>query len=116
MDNTTSVLHEVKEFCNETSIHGLGQIANDRAWVIKRLLWFGVVVACFTYAGYQLSFKIEGIYVHCTIQRKILQHPDNVLLVKDLLKIQTISNKLYLHSMDRGTNNGNFGIYFLFSW
>ena len=60
MDNTTSVLHEVKEFCNETSIHGLGQIANDRAWVIKRLLWFGVVVACFTYAGYQLSFKIEA--------------------------------------------------------
>ena len=67
MDNTTSVLHEVKEFCNETSIHGLGQIANDRAWVIKRLLWLGVVVACFTYAGYQLSFKIEGtIYVQST--------------------------------------------------
>ena len=71
MDNTTSVLHEVKEFCNETSIHGLGQIANDRAWVIKRLLWLGVVVACFTYAGYQLSFKMEGtIYNLCIMNFK----------------------------------------------
>ena len=71
MDNTTSVLHEVKEFCNETSIHGLGQIANDRAWVIKRLLWLGVVVACFTYAGFQLSFKIEGtIYNLCIMNFK----------------------------------------------
>ena len=111
MNNTSSVLHEVKEFCNETSIHGLGQIANDRNRVIKRLLWFGVVVACFTYAGYQLSFKIEGMYIV-----QFIVNLNSVLLVKDLLKIQTISNKLYLHSMDRGTNNGNFGIYFLFCY
>ena len=55
------LLKELKEFCNETSIHGLGQIANDKLSILKRLLWFGIFVGSIVYAGRQLVFSIKGM-------------------------------------------------------
>ena len=54
------LLNEIKEFCSETSIHGLGQIANDKLSILKRLLWFGIFAGCIAYAGTQLVFSIKG--------------------------------------------------------
>ena len=54
-------LEELKNFSRETSIHGLGQIANDRTHVLKRLIWFGIFAGCLVYAGQQLSSSIKGI-------------------------------------------------------
>ena len=51
---------ELKSFCNETSIHGLGQIANNRASIIKRLLWLAIFVGCLAYAGQQLVLSIQS--------------------------------------------------------
>ena len=51
---------EMKSFCSETSIHGLGQIANDRASIIKRLLWLAIFVGCLTFAGKELVLSIQG--------------------------------------------------------
>ena len=52
---------ELKNFCNETSIHGIGQIANDQAPVIKRIIWLTIFVASLAYAGQQLASTIKGI-------------------------------------------------------
>ena len=54
------LLKEVKEFCSETSIHGLGQVANDKLSILKRLLWFGIFAGCIAYAGTQLFSSIKG--------------------------------------------------------
>ena len=54
------LLEELKSFCNETSIHGLGQIANDRIHVLKRLFWVLMFVGSLVYAGIQLSSSIRG--------------------------------------------------------
>ena len=51
---------ELKHFCNETSIHGLGQIANGGIQFLKRLIWFGIFVGCLAYAGQQLYSTIKG--------------------------------------------------------
>ena len=56
------LLSELKEFCNETSIHGLGQIANDKLSIFKRLMWSVIFVGSIVYAGRQLVFSIKGIF------------------------------------------------------
>ena len=54
------LLEELKDFTNQTSIHGIGQIANDRAPVIKRIIWFAIFVGSLAYAGQQLASTIKG--------------------------------------------------------
>ena len=56
------LLKELKEFCTETSIHGLGQIANDKISILKRILWLLIFVGCLGYAGNQLISSIECMY------------------------------------------------------
>ena len=55
-------LHELKEFSQETSIHGLGQIANNAASKTKRLVWVIVFVLSITYAGFMLHDAYHGVY------------------------------------------------------
>ena len=54
------ILKELKDFSNQTSIHGLGQIADDRAPVIKRIIWLAIFVASLVYAVQQLASTMEG--------------------------------------------------------
>ena len=58
---TTMIVEELKIFCNETSIHGLNQIANDSLHGLKRFLWLAIFIGCLIYAGHQLSLSIKGI-------------------------------------------------------
>ena len=57
----TMLLEELKDFSNQTSIHGLGQIANERAPILKRIIWFTIFVGSLAYAGQQLASIIKGI-------------------------------------------------------
>ena len=54
------LLEELKAFCGETSIHGLGQIANDTASAVKRLLWLVTFIGSLFYAAQQLSLSFTG--------------------------------------------------------
>ena len=54
------LLEELKDFSNQTSIHGIGQIADDRAPVIKRIIWFAIFAGSLAYAGQQLASTIKG--------------------------------------------------------
>ena len=54
------LMEELKDFCHETSIHGLGQIANTRASGVKRLLWLGLFLVSLLYAGQQLTSSIRS--------------------------------------------------------
>ena len=54
------LLEELKEFSNQTSIHGPSQIANNSASNLKRLIWFIIFVVSLAYAGEQLASTIVG--------------------------------------------------------
>ena len=54
------VTKELKEFCNETSIHGPSHIANAQNSILKRLLWFAIFAGCLAYAGNQLVNSVKG--------------------------------------------------------
>ena len=65
------LLEELKKFCCTTSIHGLGQIADNNASIIKRLVWLGIFVGCLAYAGKELVLSTQGMskddYIHFTV-------------------------------------------------
>ena len=52
-------LRELKIFCQETTIHGLNHISDEKESLWKRFLWSFIVIACFIYAGSMLysAFK-----------------------------------------------------------
>ena len=54
------VLKELKEFCGETSIHGLSHIVYAQNSILKRLLWFAIFIGCLAYAGNQLMVSVKG--------------------------------------------------------
>ena len=54
------LLKELKDFSDKTSIHGIGHIADDRAPVIKRIIWLAIFVGSLAYAGQQLVSTIKG--------------------------------------------------------
>ena len=54
------LLEDLKDFCQETSIHGLAQIANTRTSGVKRVLWFLMFLGSLAYAGQQLVSSISS--------------------------------------------------------
>ena len=56
------ILEELRDFSNQTSIHGPSQIANDQAPTLKRLIWLAIFVGSLAYAGQQLVSTIKGNY------------------------------------------------------
>ena len=54
---------DLKEFSQGTSIHGLGQIADDAATKTKRFLWIIIFVGSLTYAGVMLHDAYQGGYL-----------------------------------------------------
>ena len=59
------LLQDLKEFSQETSIHGLGQIADDAATKTKRFLWIIIFVGSLSYAGVMLHDAYHGGYTLC---------------------------------------------------
>ena len=57
------LLQDLKEFSQETSIHGLGQIADDAATKTKRFLWIIIFVGSLSYAGVMLHDAYHGGYI-----------------------------------------------------
>ena len=55
------LLEELKTFCAETSIHGLTQVVDVRASVLKRFLWLGIFVGSLCFAGEQLVISLKGM-------------------------------------------------------
>ena len=56
------LLQDLKEFSQETSIHGLGQIADDAATKSKRFIWIIIFLGSLTYAGFMLHDAYIGGY------------------------------------------------------
>ena len=50
----------LKEFCQNTSIHGLSAIVDAKSSVIKRIGWFVIFVISLLYAGTQLKENVDS--------------------------------------------------------
>ena len=50
----------LKEFCQNTSIHGLKSIVDAKSSLIKRIAWFVIFVISILYAGVQLKGNVDS--------------------------------------------------------
>ena len=50
-------------FANNTSIHGLVQIAKKSSSNAKRIAWFIIFVLSMVYAGFQIAAEVKCKYV-----------------------------------------------------
>ena len=50
----------LKEFCQNTSIHGLSSIVDAKSSLVKRIAWFVIFVASISYAGIQLKDNVDS--------------------------------------------------------
>ena len=50
----------LKEFCQNTSIHGLSSIVEAKSSLIKRIAWFVIFVISISYAGIQLKGNVDS--------------------------------------------------------
>ena len=93
------LMEELKDFCHETSIHGLGQIANTRASGVKRLLWLGLFLVSLLYAGQQLMSSIRSKLKYFEVTYSGLFNHEKI--IDSVLQIRILSD----FSMDRGTSH-----------
>ena len=50
----------LKEFCQNTSIHGLSSIVEAKNSLIKRIAWAVIFVISISYAGIQLKDNVDS--------------------------------------------------------
>ena len=50
----------LKEFCQNTSIHGLSSIVEAKSSLIKRIAWAVIFVISISYAGIQLKDNVDS--------------------------------------------------------
>ena len=59
---TLMVVQDFVAFCQETTIHGLNHVTGISS-LLQRLLWGGILVTSFFYAGTMLKSAIDGKYL-----------------------------------------------------
>ena len=61
---TMIVTKKLKEFCQNTSVHGLAYVADDKSSWFKRLAWLAIFLVCFSYASITVKQSIDGEYTN----------------------------------------------------
>ena len=54
------VKEKLREFCQNTTVHGLGFIVDTKSTLFKRLAWLVIFLLSVSYAGIQLKESIDG--------------------------------------------------------
>ena len=61
---TMIVTNRLKEFCQNTTVHGLAFVVDEKSSWFKRLAWLGIFLVCFSYASMTVKQSIDGEYTH----------------------------------------------------
>ena len=69
---------DLKEFCKNSSVHGLAFIVDDDSSLARRIGWIFIFLVSISYAGVQLKGSIDGMLIinlekHFTIQLRAKQ-------------------------------------------
>ena len=50
----------LRDFCENTSVHGLAFVVESKSSVLKRLAWMTIFLMCLSYAIMQIKESIDG--------------------------------------------------------
>ena len=84
----------LKEFCQNTSIHGLSSIVEAKSSLIKRITWFVIFVISISYAGIQLKGNVDSKLTLSIMQIR------NILRKQLKVGRESDNNMLLSHFMD----------------
>ena len=65
----------LRDFCKNTSVHGLRFVVETKSSILKRLAWMTIFLICLTYAIMQIKESIDGrlrnsaLHTYCTTIR-----------------------------------------------
>ena len=71
------ILSTLKEFCETTSIHGLGFIVKANTSLVKRTAWFVIFLISISYAGIQLKESVESKFTYFMLWQNIIKNRIN---------------------------------------
>ena len=54
---------DLKEFCKNSSVHGLALIVDDNSSLARRIGWIFIFLVSISYAGIQLKGSIDGMLI-----------------------------------------------------
>ena len=61
------LVEKLTQFAGETTIHGIGYIAQSSSSLTKRMLWLFLLTGALTYAGLQIKSVVECKKVFITV-------------------------------------------------
>ena len=50
----------LRDFCENTSVHGLAFVVESKSSILKRLAWMTIFLMCLSYAIMQIKESIDG--------------------------------------------------------
>ena len=89
----------LKEFCQNTSIHGLRSIVDAKNSLIKRIAWFVIFLISILYAGIQLKENVDS--------KLALSMWETIIQIRNILRKQlkagreSDNNMLWSHLTDK---------------
>ena len=86
----------LREFCENTSVHGLAFVVESKSSILKRLAWMTIFMMCLSYAIMQIKESIDGRMRN--IQYKYIYHK-NALNIYSQIRSIHIGFQLYLFNI-----------------
>ena len=50
----------LRDFCKNTSVHGLAYVVESKSSIFKRLAWMTIFLMCLSYAIMQIKESVDG--------------------------------------------------------
>ena len=63
----------LRDFCKNTSVHGLAFVVESKSSVLKRLAWMTIFLMCLTYAIMQIKESIDGRIINIALHTYIIK-------------------------------------------
>ena len=66
----------LREFCENTSVHGLAFVVESKSSILKRLAWMTIFLMCLSYAIMQIKESIDGRLRNSALHTYRVSHPN----------------------------------------
>jgi hypothetical protein len=90
-----AVILQLREFCNETSIHGFKYVADQAFSLVVRVIWFFCIIISLVYAANMIASSFQGIYFSIYSLQWYILYSCTILGWKDNPVITTIQSTAY---------------------
>ena len=105
-------LHEVTEFCANTTAHGLGRVADAKSWP-ARIFWMSIFATALVYAAYQISASLQEFLEFPTKTEVTLENREK--LIFPAVTVCNLNPLKLSNLINTSIWNNIVSIFFLFS-